>query len=472
MMKDETSDLFDDQFAPEGYSLLISSLKSGDFHYFDVSEYEEFIDFLNAEGDFETSEKVIAQALSTHPDSIPLKIRYAQSLLNRGEPEQARRELELLEDLETGNLEVFLLLGNCYLMEENEKSAEVCFKKAIHLAGEELDDILYNVGSSYISFGDIQKAVGFFERSFAENPDNEYVLNDLGYFSDQMGFPERSIYYYNLYLDIDPFNPAVWFNLGIAYNRTAQFEKALSAYDFTLALSDQFYHAIFNKANSLANLERYKEAIENYRTYVKFDAENDDAFCYMGECYLNMGRHRLAERFYAKALKINPDNDIALFSTGIICWITKDYERSISLMKKAISLEGETAEYWFSYARVLTDAGRGKEAMSAFKKASALNPGQADIWMQYAEYLHNQGSIKEAIRILKKGIRHNNKDAAIKYLLAAYLFETDEEKEAAFQLEKALKLDFNRHDDLFRVYPKAAQNDSVKKLIGSYKPLK
>jgi cytochrome c-type biogenesis protein CcmH/NrfG len=149
-----------------------------------------------------------------------------------------------------------------------------------------------------------------------------------------------------------------------------------------------------------------------------------------------------------------------------------DFPASIRLIKKAIALEGETAEYWFSLARVLMDAGQFKEVPAAFRKASALNPGQAEIWISYAEYLHKQGAVKNAIRVLKKGIRHNAKDAAIKYLLAAYLFETHDEKEAAFQLETALKLDFNRHDDLFRVYPKAAQNDFVKKLIRAYTPLK
>ena len=50
--------------------------------------------------------------------------------------------------------------------------------------------------------------------------------------------------------------------------------------------------------------------------------------------------------------------------------------------------------------------------------------------------------------------------------------QTNDEKEAALLLETALKLDFNRHDNLFRVCPKAAQNDSVRKLIKSYTPLK
>lgn len=129
-------------------------------------------------------------------------------------------------------------------------------------------------------------------------------------------------------------------------------------------------------------------------------------------------------------------------------------------------------DYWFTYARVLGDAGMIREARRAFNKAVHLHPGNAEIWIYYAEFLHQNGLVSEAIRTLKKGVRHNNTDAVIKYHLAGYLFETNDEKEAALLLETALKLDFNRHDNLFRVCPKAAQNDSVRKLIKSYTPLK
>ena len=159
-------------------------------------------------------------------------------------------------------------------------------------------------------------------------------------------------------------------------------------------------------------------------------------------------------------------------SKGIIFWLEKNYEKSLSLIKKAISLEKETPEYWFTYARVLADSGHRKEAQGAFKKAALLNPENSEVWINFAEFQHTCGQVKEAIDTLKLGIRHNENDAAIKYRLAAYLLETNDEKEAAEQLETALKLDFNRHDDLFRANPKAAQNDSVRKLIKTYSPLK
>lgn len=471
-MSDEARDFFEDQDSLEAYESFKRSVLEGEFRYFDVVEYESIIDFLLEEGDYETANLAIDQAMSIHPSALPVRVRYAQSLINKGDPESAVDELDLLENLDPYNPDLFLMRGTALLMLDDALTAEESFRKAIQLAGDDLDEIYYHIGSAYVPAGNLESAIRYFEKSFRENPENEPLLNDLGYFNDQLGFPAKSIYYYNLYLDLDAFNPAVWFNLGIAYNRTGEFEKALEAYDFTLALNSNFHHALFNKANSLANMERYKEAVEAYREYLKSDPANDDAWCYMGECYLNQGRYKMAERYYNKALDLNPENDIALFSKGIIFWVNRKYEESLTFIWNAIVIEDETPDYWFTYARVLADAGRRSEALNAFKRAAVLNPGNPEIWIFYAEYQHSHGNVKEAITILRKGIRHNNKDAVIKYHLAAYLIEANDEKEAAVQLETALKLDFNRHSDLFRVYPKAAQNDFVKRLIKSYTPLK
>ena len=264
-MSEEARDFFEDQDSLEAYENFKRSVQEGEFRYFDVAEYEAIIDYLLEEGDYETVVIAIEQAMAIHPSALTVRLRYAQSLINNGEPEAAAEELQFLERMDPYNPDIFLMKGMALLMLDHTPAAERSFRNAIRLAGDDLDDIYYHIGSTYVSAGNIESAILYFEKSFVENPENESLLNDLGYFNDQLGYPEKSIYYYNLYLDIDAFNPAVWFNLGIAYNRTGQFEKALEAYDFTLALNDHFHHALFNKANSLANMERYKEAVEAYR---------------------------------------------------------------------------------------------------------------------------------------------------------------------------------------------------------------
>ena len=209
-----------------------------------------------------------------------------------------------------------------------------------------------------------------------------------------------------------------------------------------------------------------------YREYLKYDYENDDAYCYIGECYLNMARYKMALRNFTKACHLNPLNDIAWFSAGLIQWMNGNLDESIRLIRSAINAEGGNSEYWFTLGRVLTEAGYENEVRQALNKATSLMPSNADIWIFYAKYLHNKGETDGAITVLKKANRLNKKNASIKYYLAAYLLEKNQETEAFGQLKKALILDFSLHDNLFSAFPKAAKIDSVKKLIKAYKPHK
>ena len=80
-----------------------------------------------------------------------------------------------------------------------------------------------------------------------------------------------------------------------------------------LPLMILFYKVIFNKANTLVNLENYEEAITYYSNYLKEDPDNDDAYCYLAECYLNLPDHAKALKNYRKAIRINSKNDGGIF---------------------------------------------------------------------------------------------------------------------------------------------------------------
>ena len=82
------------------------------------------------------------------------------------------------------------------------------------LARPDLDEIYYQIGSTFIQVGNISKALYYFEKTFRINPDHDMALYDLGYFYDQQENLNKSIKYYNLYLDIDPFNQYVWVQSG------------------------------------------------------------------------------------------------------------------------------------------------------------------------------------------------------------------------------------------------------------------
>lgn len=468
-MKEETDNYFDDDIIG-AVKRFKRSLLLGRKSYFDVSEFEGIVEQLMDEGDIQGSEIAAKQGIQIHPNAVPLQLKYAQVLIQKGHYKKSLKYLQFAEKVDSNNPDVHLLKGSARMIMGNEPEALTSFRKAIKYAGSELDEILYHIGTSYVQVGEIRKAIYYFEKTVKANPFNDMALYDLGFFHDQEENYAKSIKYYNLYLDLDPFNQYVWFNLGTVYNKIENHKKAIEAYEFAYALNDNFHMALFNIGNALANAERFNEAIEKYNEFLKSEPDNDDAYCYIGECYLNLEDHVRSEAFYRKALKINRKNDTGWFGIGLIRWIEQRYEESIENILKAIKLDGLNSEYWLTLGKVNKDANNKTNAVEALKKASEIDVENAEIWLTWTDVYSKFNEMDNAIEILKTGIETNS-DSFLKYRLVALLLQNRKTKKALEMLEIAMEQDFEQIDFLYSIYPKSIKNKRVSKLVADFREM-
>jgi tetratricopeptide (TPR) repeat protein len=466
-MMEERDNYWDDDTL-EAVNRFKRSLISGSHKYFDVAEFEAIVEQLLDEGDLNGSEIAAEQGIKIHPNALPLQLKYAQILINKGHYEKSLKYLYTAEKVDSTNADVHLLKGSAQMVMGKEADALISFTKAVKYAGAEVDDIYYQIGSTYVQIGNIPKAIHYFEKAAKANPFNDLALYDLGFFYDQEDKLKKSIKYYNLYLDLDPFNQYVWFNLGTVYNKIDSHDKAIEAYEFAYALNDEFHMALFNIGNALANAEKYEEAIEKYKEYLECEPDNDEAFCYIGECYLNIEKYGKARKFYDRALEINSENDTALFGIGLILWIEQKFEESIKYIKKAIKLDPENSEYWLTLGKINKDFNHLANAVSALKKAAQIEPENIETWFTWADVYLKFGEPGNAERILKKSIENNNM-AILKYRLVELLMENKKKNEAYELLSFALMQDFEQVQFLFDMNPKLKIDKKIIQMVDDFR---
>ena len=459
---------FSEEDTSEALNRFRRSLASGRRKYFDVSEFEGIVERLLEEGDINTSEIAVRQGIQIHPNAVPLHLKYAQVLLNKGKIYEAIKHLKLVERVEPTNPDVYLIKGSAWLMLGKETDALKSFNLAIKYAGTEVDDILYHIGLSFMQSGDFKKAVHYFEKVLGINPKDEMALYELGFLYDQMGDYAKSVEYYNRLIDIDPYNCFSWFNLGVIHNKAGNHDEAIKVYEFALAANEEFYQALFNIANALANAGKYNEAIEKYNEYLKHVPNNDYAFCYIGECYLNIENYVESKKYYQKAIDLNEANDTALFGIGLIMWEKKNYSESIEFINKAIEIDEANSEYLHTLAKVYSDFGNEKNSIKALKKAVKLDSSNSEIWLTWADVYLNFEETDNAIQTLKTAIKKNN-DVVLKYRLVGLLLENKKNEEAFNMLDLAMEQDLIQITSLFDFYPKAAKNRQLKKRIDEFK---
>jgi len=94
----------------------------------------------------------------------------------------------------------------------------------------------------------------------------------------------------------------LWYYLGNTHNKSNQFEQAIQAYNKAIELNkingENFsltWAYYFNKANCLAQLKKYNDAITNYSQALRLQPENANIFFNRGMCHL-MCKNKLAAK--------------------------------------------------------------------------------------------------------------------------------------------------------------------------------
>ncbi len=467
-MEKEERDNFYQENNGEALNRFKNSLLTGRKSYFDISEFEEIVEYFLDEGDINSSEIAARQGMQIHPEAVELQLKYAEVLLNQGKNEVALKHLNFIQKIEGNNPDVFLLRGIALLLLGDEEKAKRSFRKSLRYSGADRDEILHQIGNAYVQAGKIEIALLYFEEALNINPKNFSAVEDLGFFNDLEGNFEKSIDYYNRYLDIDPFNFSIWFNLGFSHSGAGDYEKAIEAYEYASLLNANYTYALFNLGNAYANAGKFSEAIEKYTEYLESDPNNDDAWSYAGECYLNLEDHAMADYYYGKALKINPENESAWFGKGLVRWIEKNWDESIIFMKKALKYDNQNSDYWVALAKVLNESNRIEEAEEAVLNASELEPENSEVWLTWVDILLKSNKLSAAVEILKTGIGHSD-NSLLKYRMVSLLIECKREKEAFEMLELAMQQDFTQIHFLYEIYPAAFKNRRIRKRVENFR---
>jgi tetratricopeptide (TPR) repeat protein len=70
-------------------------------------------------------------------------------------------------------------------------------------------------------------------------------------------------------IELDPKNETNFYYLGLTYFKSQQYDRAVAAFQQSLAIKPDFPHAWYQIGSSYFNAKKYKEAAEAYKKYVE-----------------------------------------------------------------------------------------------------------------------------------------------------------------------------------------------------------
>jgi tetratricopeptide (TPR) repeat protein len=196
------------------------------------------------------------------------------------------------------------------------------------------------------------------------------ALYYLGRIADQRDEKSDAVRYYSEVTSGD--------NALIAQSRAAgilalegESEEALELLDRFAAVNPNFAVDILRtKAQVLASLDRYDEALEQFDTAIAYRPDEEGLYLSRAELLLRMDREDEAIEQYRKAAKRWPDSSLSLNALGYtLADRTDRYREAERLIRKALKLDPESPAIIDSWGWVRFKQGDYDEALEYLEKA-------------------------------------------------------------------------------------------------------
>lgn len=273
-------------------------------------EYLYLIEYLiNSDDDDDNALKMCEIAFSRHPYSSEILVKYADALILAGEHQKAAQLLDCYKDSFCQNVDMSVLYARISICNGDFDTALTYVEQALSANGKsaELADAVIALAQDCMDTENYKEAVHFFMESDKIAPISYECYNDLAYCCERMNDLEKAIQYYNMYLDKDPFNDNVWFNLGTIFAGQGVFDKAIEAFEYSLVLNGSNSSSLYNLAIVYLNLERFVESAE---TFARFNAcEEDNIAGLLGQANALLGLHDFAQarKLFRKVQKLDSE---------------------------------------------------------------------------------------------------------------------------------------------------------------------
>lgn len=290
----------------QAYEDYLSAKEEGNLSALQLSEdaYEYILDRLVEEGDTAGVLELSGIAFEKLPYSEALLSRYCDTLILSNNPDRALEILAEYSDSFPQSVVVHLLFARGNIAKKRFRHARDYFYKALECAdaGSDAIDSICAIAQDCIDCGNYREAIFYLERAqrIGELP-YEY-FNDYAFCYDRLDEPQKAEEYYNLYLDVNPFNDTVWFNMGTVQARLKDFDKAIEAFEYSIALNAGNSSSLYNLAVVYMNLQRYREAADTFEQFVVVDTDVLGRLG-LGEAYIRLGRNSEAVEEFRQVLQ-------------------------------------------------------------------------------------------------------------------------------------------------------------------------
>ncbi len=320
-------------------------IRAREHYYFDAGTLLNMIEHHQANNMLDKAEEVLQFALKLHPNDFDLQLKQADLVSLAGNNDEALHLLNELEKKHPGEKDIYILKGNICLDIELFQEAIYYFEIAVDYA-DIPEEIYVSLAFAYRQLDNFEKAEECILKAMEFAADEIMASEEFVDFYYVTGKLDRGIQKAEELIDTDPYDIMAWYALGNLQLRNKNYEKAIEALEYCMAIDEDFLNAMVQLASAYSGAGKYEKAIELYKHTLRFSMlESYTQYC-IGECYLKLGQYNEARFHFRNSSKIYPDFSDTYYGIALTYAEQQRWQEAYHYVRIAIDLNKKSSNYF------------------------------------------------------------------------------------------------------------------------------
>jgi len=247
--------------------------------------------------------------------------------------------------------------------------------------------LLLVLSSALFRTGHKDEALSLLNRLHADRPDDFWVNQTAGATYSELKSPETAARFYQAALAIRPDNAGIWLNFGNSLLDAKNLMDAVSAYRKAIALQPKYAAAHYQLGLALDRQKKFAEAETSYRRALALNPHSRVLPFFLNNLGTNLmiqQKYTEAEACFRSSLRKNPNQAPVYFSLGTALrfhgMMSLELKRLRAAERRyagALQLAPENSRYHLEMGILQADQNKLNEAVESFRRALELNPENA-----------------------------------------------------------------------------------------------
>ena len=280
--------------------------------------------------------------------------------------------------------------------------------------------------------------------------------------ADKPGNLDRAIVLYQEATSLDSHYALAWVGLSDAwftrYEQTKDpqwLARAQECASRAIDLNSQLSGGYISLGQIYRATGHYEDAVEAFRTALRIDPVNAQAFRGLGATWEQLNRRDDANATYVQAVRLSPDDWFAVTDLAAFYMRAGELDKAAVEFRHASEIAPDNYKAWSNLGGIYYAQGRYAEAEKMLRKSMSIHPSDT-AYSNLASVLQVQGQYRQAATMFEAALRLKNTDYRVVANLAdCYRLMPEFRERAPEQYRRAIemadvKLHTNPRDALTR----------------------